>query len=46
MSPRVKFLKIRFTCLDNDERGVLDDIDEIELEESLVPGNIKSTTRS
>ena len=36
MSPRVKFLKVRFTYLEKYEQGVLSDVDEIELEEPSV----------
>ena len=39
MSPRVESLKVRFTCLEKYEQGVLDDVDELELEESLVLGS-------
>jgi len=41
MSPRVKSLKVIFTCLEEDEQGVLNDVDDLELEESSAPNDIK-----
>ena len=39
MSPRVEFLKVRFTYLEKYEQWVLNDIDDFELEDSLVLGS-------